>query len=580
MYLKMDKKKNGRVYLSITESFRDASGKSRNRTVRTLGYLDELEKQWGQDALEQAKKLRDELTSEHDAALAPVTVELHLAQKVDKRTVNRKCVGDAVALAYYDALGIESAVRSKARSSKVKFDVNSLLRLLVSERLLFPGSKHAAFENACRHFFKTDLSEADVYRGLDEIARMSESIISKMNTSLASAGMRDLSLGYYDCTNYYFESDADDFRQKGVSKEHRPNPIVQMGLMQDKNGIPVDFHLFSGNTHDDATLLDALPEAKRACGMKRVVTVADKGMNCSKNIIATVARGDGFVFSQSIRGTKSRRSLREWVLSDEGYTPQENGEFKMKARQDTKTITVSKEDSYDGKEHKEEVDVLVVAFWSRKYAERARHEREKVLEKARELVTCPGKYTRATHLGAAKYVKNIEFDKDTGEVLNNPKAPELDYATIEADEACDGYYCIITSETDWEPKRVIDTYRELWRIEETFKVTKSYLKARPVFVWTPAHIQAHFLTCYIALTIERIIEHALGHTYSAGEILTDMRALECSDVVSDLWLFNHRTDLTDKLFSLIEEEAPHKFMRYSDIKALFKKGKKVRWKAL
>lgn len=348
--------------------------------------------------------------------------------------------------------------------------------------------------------------------------------------------------------------------------------------MQDGNGVPVDFNLFPGNTHDDATLIDALPEAKRAAGMGRVVTVADKGMNCARNIIATVARGDGFVFSQSIRGAKSRRELREWVLSDGGYDVRGDGEFKMKSRQDVKLVKVPREDSRDGKAHEVEVPVLVVAFWSREYAERARHEREKVLQKSEQLVKSPGKYTKATHLGAAKYVRNVEFDADTGEVIDNPKKPELDLKAIDEDAACDGYYCIVTSETSWEPGHVIDTYRELWRIEESFKVTKSHLRARPVFVWTREHIQAHFLTCYIALAIERVIEHALGHRHSAGEILGDLRAQECVHAEGEWWLLSHRTDLTDELFSLIGEEAPRKWMTMSSLKALFRKGKEVRWK--
>ena len=578
MYLKKTPNKKGRISLSAVQGYRD-NGRVRQRTIETFGYIDELEKQYD-DPIAHFTEVVALMDAERLAEDGPQSITIHPLQKVDKRTVNRKYASDAIPLAYYNALGIEATVRSYMRSSKAKFDVNSLIRLLVSERLLAPGSKHAAWENADRHFFKTDLLESDIYRGLSELPRMKEAIVSKMNSCIAQTGIRDLSCGYYDCTNYYFESEGDDFRKKGVSKEHRPNPIVQMGLMQDENGIPVDFHLFSGNTHDDATLIDALPEAKRAAGMGRVVTVADKGMNCSANIIATVARGDGFVFSQSIRGTKSQRELRDWVISDEGYDIQDDGNFKMKARQDVKTITVSKRDSHDGKEHKIEVPIQVVAFWSRKYAKRARHEREKVLEKSMQLVNSPGKYTKATHFGAAKYVKNIDFDAKTGEVRECAHAPKIDYAAIEADAACDGYYCIITSEVDWEPSRVIDTYRELWRIEESFKVTKSYLKARPVFVWTPEHIEAHFLTCYIALTIERIIEHALGHKYSAGEILKDLRALECSEVVSDIWLFDYRTNLTDKLFSLIGEESPRKFMRYSSIKALFKKGKKVRWQAL
>lgn len=575
MYLKKTPNKKGRISLSAVQGYRD-NGRVRQKTYENFGYLDELEKEYS-DPIAHFTQVVADMNAERHQEQSPQTIEIHPLKKVDKRSTNRRYSGDAVLLAYYNALGIEATLRSNMRSRKTKYDINALLRLLVIERLCAPGSKHAAWECADKHFFKANLSKSDIYRGLDELSSMSKAIISKMNSSISDANIRDLSCGYYDCTNYYFESEGDEFRKKGVSKEHRPNPIVQMGLMQDSNGIPVNFCLFEGNTHDDATLIDALPETKKAANVSRVVTVADKGMNCARNIIATIARGDGFVFSQSIRGTKSKRKLRDWVLCDKGYEVQQNGEFKMKARQDIKTVKVSKKDSHDGKAHEVDVEVQVVAFWSRKYAERARHERERVLEKSRQLVANPAKYTRATHLGAAKYVQNLEFDIETGEIVTNPKAPVLDEAAIAADEACDGYYCIITSETNWKPERVIETYRELWKIEETFKVTKSYLKARPVFVWTQEHIKAHFLTCYIALTIERIIEHALGHQYCAGEILQDIRNLKCSRAEEQWWLSDYRSDLTDKLFELIGEETPRKWMKTSEIKSLFANNKEVRW---
>lgn len=578
MFLKKTKRPNGRVTLSAVQGYRDPeTGRPRQRSVETFGYVDELEKEFD-DPVAHFTRVVAKMDAERLAGSAPVKMEIHPAQKVGKRSVNRMSVGDAVPLAYYDALGVETAVRSHMRGRKVEFDVNALLRLLVAERLLAPGSKHAAWERAGRHFFRCDLSESDVYRGLGELARMAPAIVSKMNSSIARAGIRDMACGYYDCTNYYFEIDGEDgLRRNGVSKENRKLPIVQMGLLQDGNGIPVDFHIFPGNTHDSATLLDALPEAKRAAGMGRVVVVADKGMNCSANIIATVAKGDGFVFSQSIRGTKSDRRLRDWVVSEEGYREGGDGGFKIKSKQDSKTVTVGEGISSDGRRHKERIDVKVVAFWSRKHAERARHEREKLLQKAEQLVKSPGRYTKATHFGAAKYVENIDFDKESGEVIACAKAPRIDWEAVEADAECDGYYCIVTSETDWTDERILDAYRGLWRIEESFKVTKSQLKARPVFVWNHDRIRAHFLTCYVALVLERLIEHALGHRHSAQAILGDMRALECSQADGEWWLFDHRTDLTDELFALIGEEAPRKWMRRADIRALFKKGREVRW---
>ncbi|WP_165045326.1 IS1634 family transposase [Adlercreutzia sp. ZJ138] len=575
MYLKKTKGTNGRIHLSITESFRDSQGKARNRTVKTLGYLDELEKVWGPGALARCEAIRDELTATHNEAVAPVALELHMAQKVDKRHVNRMCAGDAVPMAYYNALGIEKALRNHLAGRKVAYDLNAVCRLLVSERLLAPGSKHAAWQRADLHFLRCDASERDVYRALDELAVARNRVIAAMNRAIAPSREHDLACGYYDCTNFYFECDPDGFREKGVSKEHRPNPIVQMGLLQDASGIPVTYRLFEGNVNDSKTLIEALPDLKEAAGMQRVVIVADKGMNCSDNIAAAVGKGDGFVFSQSVRGTKSTGELRGWVLSDEGYRECGGDGFKLKSRQDTKIIHVK---GPDGKMKDVPIEVKVVAFWSRKYAERARHEREKVLEKSRQLVESPGKYTRATHYGAAQYVRNIDFDPKTGEVIECAKKPEIDWEAIAAAEACDGYYCIVTSETNWDEKRIIDAYRELWRIEESFKITKTGLEGRPAFVRTREHLEAHFLTCYIALTILRLIERALGHRYSALSILEDMRALGCSELEANIWLFDHRTDLTDELFALIGEESPRKYMRRHEIKALFEKGKQVRWR--
>ena len=500
MYLKKTPARNGRTSLSAVQGYRD-NGRVRQRTVETFGFVDELEAEWP-DPVAHFEAVVARMDAERLAAEGPQTLAVHPTQKVDKRAVNRMSCGDAVPMAYYDALGIEAAVRSNMRGRGAEFDVNSLMRLLVSERLLAPGSKHAAWERAGRHFFRCDLSESDVYRGLTEIARMRDAVVAKANRSIAAAGIRDLGCGYYDCTNYYFEIDGEDeLRRRGVSKEHRESPIVQMGLLQDANGIPVDYHLFAGNVHDSATLIDALPETKRAAGMSRVVVVADKGMNCSENIAATVAAGDGFVYSQSIRGTKSSGELRSWVLDGAGYRGGGDGEFRIKSRQDHKAVHL---EGPDGRVRDERVDVKVVAFWSRKYAERARRERERVLEKSRQLVASPGKYTRATHHGAARFVKNVTFDPDTGEAVACASAPALDLEAIEAAAECDGYYCIVTSEASWDDGRILDAYRELWRIEESFKVTKSQLGARPVYVSTPGHIEAHFLTCYIALLIERL----------------------------------------------------------------------------
>jgi hypothetical protein len=310
------------------QAYRDESGKKRQRTVETFGFVVELEREF-EDPVAHFRALVAEMDAERLREEAPATIEIHPRQKVDKRESARlrRHVGDALACWWLDALGVEAAVRNGMRGRRVGYDPNAALRLLVCERLLDPGSKRAAWEARDSHFFRAELTDDDVYRALGELDGLSDRIVGACNRSIAANSGRDESLVYYDVTNYFFECDpdADGLRRKGVSKEHRPNPIVQMGLLQDAEGIPIAYDLFRGNTNDCETLLPVL-RRRRERGQGRVVVVADKGMNCSDNIAGIVAGGDGFVFSQSIRGTRSTSELREWALSEEGYEASPDGE--------------------------------------------------------------------------------------------------------------------------------------------------------------------------------------------------------------------------------------------------------------
>ena len=543
MYLKQIPQKNGRVKLAIYESYREGR-RTRSRTVRPLGYLDELESEH-EDPVAWGKAVAAEMTEAKRAAEQAVAIEIHPAQKIDKRTDNVKNIGCAAALAAYSALGIERALRNHMRGSSAEYDLNAVCRLLVCERIVEPGSKLAAWGNRGRYFFRTSFSEDDVYRALDELAAAKGPVVSAMNRSIAAAGARDLSCVYYDVTNYYFEiDDEDELRRKGVSKEHRRSPIVQMGLLQDARGIPIAYRKFPGNTADCLTMIPVLADMKRDHGLERVVCVADKGLNCSDNIAAAAASGDGFVFSQSVRGTKSDKELKAWVLDEAGYAARtEDGcRFKSKSRQGYKTVHLKAADTASGKAEDVPVEVKYVAFWSEKYERRARHDREAAVEKARKLVADPGAYTKATSHGAAQYVKNLHFDRETGEIVSTHKL-ELDLEAIAEAERYDGYYLIVTSETGWDDGKVIDAYRELWRIEESFKVTKSELETRPVFVWKPEHVEAHFLVCYAALVILRLLQLATG--LPCSRIREEISAMSGVNFDANWWAFGHRTDESD-----------------------------------
>ena len=572
MFLKKITQKSGRTKLCVYESYREGA-RTRQRTVRALGYADELAAEHD-DPVAWAESVVEEMNAEREAERQSAQVEIHPMQLVDKRAANRRNAGCAVALAVYSGLGIEAVLRNRSRGRAFSFDLSAVMRLLVVERILEPGSKRAAWERRGRHFFRCDLSLDDVCRGMDELAAARDSVVAAMNRAIASSGGRDASSVYYDVTNYYFECDPDGpdgLRERGVSKERRPLPIVQMGMLQDADGVPISYRLFRGNTTDGQTMVPVLADMKAEQGIGRVVAVADKGLNNSDNIAALVGRGDGFVLSQSLRGTRSDAGMKAWATSGDGWTTA-GEDFRMKSMQGWKTLHLRAEDTADGRAHDERVPVKWIALWSGKYDRRAKAERARVIERARDLVAHPGRYTRHTHHGAASYVRNVAFDDD-GSVATNREL-SIDEGAIAEAERYDGYYLICTSEVGWDDGRVLDTYRELWRIEESFRVTKSELEARPVFVWTTPRIEAHFLTCYVGLVILRLLQRATGiHT---SRIREEIAAMSCSALYANWWLFDHRTDESDAMLEAVGvPELRRKNMRTGEVRAAFAKAKRA-----
>ena len=277
---------------------------------------------------------------------------------------------------------------------------------------------------------------------------------------------------------------------------------------------------------------------------------------------------DGYVFSMSIRGAE--KSMKKYVLDDDGYVWL-GKEYKRKSRKYPRTIQVT---STSGKKIKKQVDEKQVVFWSEKYAKRAKAEREATLAKARDLAANPGSYTRATSYGAAKYVKKVDYDKDTGEILTASSILDIDEDLIREEEALDGYYMLLTSEMDTPDDKIIDMYRGLWRIEESFKITKSELEARPVYVWTREHIEAHFLTCFVALTISRILEMKLEHKYSAGRIIDSLSRAECSLLQQNYYVFDYYDEVLKDIGNVTNIDFSKRIRTLGEIKQVIADSKK------
>lgn len=571
MYLKKTPNAKGRVYLSIVDGYYDKKSKNtRQVTVESLGYLDELEKQFD-DPIAHFSKRVEQLKEEKKTRKAPIHFTFYDSDRLCIGDDLEKNFGYAALSKIYHELEIDKFLINRQRHTKESYDANTIMKMLVYSRILFPASKKASYEHRERFFEKTNYSLDDVYRCLSFFNKHRENLQVWMNDRIKENYGRDTSLIYYDVTNYYFETDEQtDFLRKGVGKEHRPNPIVQMGLFMDNNAIPITYELFSGNTNDCLTYRPNFGRIKKQFDLGRVITVADKGMTTGDNIWYTIntPTKDGYVFSMSIRGAD--KSMKEYVLDEEGYTWL-GSEYKRKSRKYPRTIHVT---TTSGKKMNKQVDEKQVVFWSEKYAKRAKAEREAALTKARDLAAHPGNYTRATSYGAAKYVKKIEYDKNTGEILTASSVLDINEDLIRKEEALDGYYVLLTSEMEESDDKIIDMYRGLWRIEESFKITKSELEARPVYVWTREHIEAHFLTCFVALTISRILEKKLEHKYSTGKIIESLSKSKCCLLQQNYYQFNYYDEILKDIGEICGIDFSKRIRSLGEIKQVISKTKK------
>ena len=580
MNLKQSPRKNGRVYLSIEKGYRDKdTGQPRAKTIQSLGYLDVLKKEYD-DPIAHFKEIARKMTKEENTE-RKLTLSIYMNEKLPPITDNRKNFGYAAILKIYHELGLDVFFKNKSRHENFEYNPNSIMIMLIVSRLLSPGSKKKAFEKKDRYFERFNFSLADVYRSLSHFSKVATEFQRYLNSQIAAKYGRNTKTIYYDVTNFYFETDdTDEFRKLGLSKEKRRDPIVQMGLAMDADGIPLHYELFPGNTVDKETFRPVIGEVRRNYDTGRVIVVADMGIITGDNIFYLQGKEkgknfNGYVFSFSVRG--GTKAFKEFVLSDEGYVGSDgkptdkNTEFKVKSRRIARDINVTLP---SGKKVKKTVYEKQVVFWARKYALKARAEREEVLKKAHELAANPQKYTKATSYGAAKYVKNLKFDEKTGEILEVKEHPVFDSAKVAEEERYDGYYAIVTSELDMSDTEVIETYRGLWEIEETFRVTKGVLETRPVYVSLQDHINAHFLTCFIALTIMRIIQRKTGKLYSAEKIVECLNKISCSNEHENIYLFDYRSEISDAIGKALGIDFTNKRLSLRDIKKILAQAKK------
>lgn len=359
-----------------------------------------------------------------------------------------------------------------------------------------------------------------------------------VSDQIAAKFGRDTKLMYFDVTNFHFEIDREDaLRKRGKCKVGRSYSLVQLALAMDTDGIPLNYKVFPGNTHDSKTFIPVFTDVCVKFNPRRVIAVADMGCTSSDNIFFLKGgdrdkRVNGYVFSFSVR--RSSKTLKEYILDEEGYTDKDGKplekdsvyDFKIKSRINVRDIKVSMK---NGSKKTFLIDEKQVVFWSQKYADKARAERDERIRKANDIIANPQNYCRKSVHSASAYIKNIAYDKTTGETIEQAgKKLVLDQEKADEDAKYDGYYCIITSELEMPDHRVVEIYRGLSDIEDNFKVTKSNLEIRPVYVSLEDRINAHVLTCFISLVILRLIQKRTNYMFTPEQIVTCLNNISCS----------------------------------------------------
>lgn len=451
-------------------------------------------------------------------------------------SITFKNIGYKFLESVYEDLGISQAIRLLKSRSKVEYDIDGILKMLVFNRILDPKSKKKCFEDK-ELFYKQITTTEDlnhVYKALDFFATNSKKIQNRMNTKIKQSSIgRVTNLTYYDVTNYYFETMYGDddvyeldenneivkddkgkpviiekgFRKRGVSKENRKGPIVQMGLFIDNNGIPVSHKLFPGNTQDKTTFKNVLESDLDEMDLGKIIVVADNGMNTQENKYLLIDKGNGYIVSKSVK--KSWTKIGPWALDNNDYTEIKNssGEVVFKYKSRINEITLTYKNS-DGTKSTKTIKEKEIVYWSKKHYEKEIHQNKKFIEYLESCKENPDKL-KDKQRKSQEFIEVLDIDKKTGEVIKTKKVVVFLEEKLKKYKETLGFYSIVTSLIDEDDKEIINRYHGLSRIEDSFRIIKSDLEGRPIYVWTEEHIKAHFLICFIALTIIRIIQYKI-----------------------------------------------------------------------
>lgn len=544
MNLYIQKASNGYQYVKIIQGYRDPKTKKPTyKVIEKVGRLDKL--------LAEDPNIIEKLTVrvEEMNAQEELLERQNAKEKIEKLlkpipdSGNKKYPSRNFGYLLYknvwDELNLDSFFCYRQKKwPKLELNLRDMTFLQCVSRIITPCSKLATYKKQNQFLEHYDFKEQNFYRVLPYLATLKEPLEKYLHKKICEQTDRDMAVVFYDVTTYYFESVTEDaLKGFGFSKDNKVNLVqVVMGLLIDNNGIPVGYDLFPGNTSDFSTLKPILSTFKKKYGVNKVIITADRGLNSKSNLLEIKKMGFGYIMAYKIRSSSAE--MKGKVLDPEGYTTfGENYKYKVLPYENIIKDKETKE-PHRLKEH------IIVSFSSSRYI-KDQKDRERLIEKAERLVSRPSNYKSEMKKGGKKYI----------DINLNGKDIQINWEKIKKEQLLDGYYAIETSELELPAEEIINIYRKLWKIEESFRVMKTQLQARPIYVWTKANIEGHFVMCYLALVLQRMLEYKLDRAnlkITTDEIIAAVTAATITIVDDDNYMRLEDGDTFDKMLEALK----------------------------
>lgn len=569
MKVSISKSKNTTIYY-LSKSVR-VGNKTTTKTVEKIGTYEEIKKICGDmDPLDWAKDYAAKRTAEEKSHKQDIIMRFSSSALIDKN-IRRSCNAGYLFLQdIYYSLGINQICDSISEKYKFDYDLNDILSMLVYSRIIAPGSKLSSLESAQRFLEQPKCELHQVYRALEVIAKENDFFQAELYKNSQNVIKRKKEILYYDCTNYYFEiEDEDEFRKYGVSKEHRPNPIIQMGMFMDADGIPLAFSLFEGSQNEQPSMSPLEQKIIKDFDTSDFIVCTDAGLSSTANRKFNSIQGRGFVTTQSIK--KLKGFLQDFCLEDDGwYLPGSNKKYKLSE--------LDEETDYDKIFYKDRwinennLEQHLIVTYSLKHRNYQRAIRNRQIERAKKIMESPSKLTKNRANDPKRFIEQGHCTSD-GEVASKT-ITSLNQEQIDNEEKYDGLYAVCTN-LEYDVSGIIKINQKRWEIEECFRIMKTEFKARPVYLSRKDRITAHFTTCFTALVIYRILEQKLNEKYTCEELIETIRSMDMMIAPGEGYIPTYtRTDITDALHDVFGFRTDYQITSQKNMRKILNHTKK------